>query len=171
MRPLPASTAAASNLALPYMQTIHKHVTSLVRTRQCVNVLDHDVYVDCDGDLDLLLGSKGSANRVLCSTWAMSPSWRASGYCGSASTYSITVADEDSDGDVDVLLGSSWQLVGSDKPSAAQRGGRHLLDKHPDINSDIAQRANVLDRGGRRVDGDGTATLKCCLGAMARWLC
>ena len=80
MRPLPASTAAASNLALPYMQTIHKHVTSLVRTRQCVNVLDHDVYVDCDGDLDMLLGSKGSANRVLCSTWAMSHSWRASGY-------------------------------------------------------------------------------------------
>ena len=130
--------------------------------------------------------------------------------------------------------GSSWQLVGSAKPSAAQHGGRHLLDKHPDINStrrpdptpepkiesrrvtlecqtlkvrepvrrsfvtdlakfrhlfirqpggfvtrvtgskspkDIAQRANVLDRGGRRVDGDGTATLKCCLGAMARWLC
>jgi hypothetical protein len=28
MRPLPASTAAASNLALPYMQTIRKHVTS-----------------------------------------------------------------------------------------------------------------------------------------------
>ena len=97
---------------------------------------------------------------------------------GSASTYSITVADEDSDGDVDVLLGSSWQLVGSDKPSAAQRGGRHLLDKHPDIklgyryrNSDIAQRVNILDRGGRRVDGDGTATLTCCLGAMARWQC
>ena len=78
---------------------------------------------------------------------------------GSASTYSITVADEDSDGDVDVLLGSSWQLVDSDKPSAAQRGGRHLLDKHPDIKlgySDIAQRVNILDRGGRRVDGDGT---------------
>ena len=35
--------------------------------------------IDCDGDLDMLLGSKGSANRVLCSTWAMSPSWRASG--------------------------------------------------------------------------------------------
>ena len=81
---------------------------------------------------------------------------------GSVSTYSITVADEDSDGDVDVLLGSSRQLVGSDKPSAAQRGGRHLLDKHPDIK---------LDRGGRRVDGDGTATLTCCLGAMARWQC
>ena len=28
-----------------------------VRTRQCVNVLDHDVYVDCDGDIDVLLGS------------------------------------------------------------------------------------------------------------------
>ena len=80
-----------------------------VRTRQCVNVLDHDVYVDCDGDLDMLRGSKGSANRVLCSTWAMSPSWRATGEhqaTGSASTYSITVADVDSEGDVDVLLGS-----------------------------------------------------------------
>ena len=89
---------------------------------------------------------------------------------GSASTYSITVADEDSDGDVDVLLGSSWQLVDSDKPSAAQRGGRHLLDKHPDIKLRVkAQRVKVLDRGGRRVDGDGTATLTCCLGSMARW--
>ena len=58
-----------------------------------------------------------------------------------------------------MLLGSSWQLVGSDKPSAAQRGGRHLLDKHPDIKlgySDIAQRVNILDSGGRRVDGDGS---------------
>ena len=80
MRPLPAATAAASNLALPYMQTIVDTQARHVRTRQCVNVLDHDVYVDCDGDLDILLGSKGSANRVLCSTWAMSPSWRASGY-------------------------------------------------------------------------------------------
>ena len=48
---------------------------------------------------------------------------------GSASTFSITVADVDSDGDVDMLLGR----VGSAKPSAAQRGRRHLLDKHPDI--------------------------------------
>ena len=50
-------------------------------------------------------------------------------------------------------------MVGSDKPSAAQRGGRHLLDKHPDIKlgySDIAQRVNILDSGGRRVDGDGS---------------
>ena len=36
---------------------------------------------------------------------------------------------------------------------------------------DIAQRINVLYRGGRRVDGDGTATLTCCLGAIARWQC
>ena len=56
MRPLPASTAAASKLALPY---IHADDTQArhVRTRQCVNVLDHDVYVDCDGDIDVLLGS------------------------------------------------------------------------------------------------------------------
>jgi hypothetical protein len=63
----------------------------------------------------------------------MSPSWRATGEhqaTGSASTYSITVADVDSDGDVDVLLIGS---VGSAKPSAAQRGRRHLLDKHPNI--------------------------------------
>ena len=81
----------------------------------------------------MLLRSKGSANRVLYSTWAMSPSGEHQA-TGSASTYSITVADVDSDGDVDVLHGSSWhQLVGSAKPSAAQRGGRHLLDKHPDI--------------------------------------
>ena len=36
---------------------------------------------------------------------------------------------------------------------------------------DIAQRINVLYRGGRRVDGDGTATLTCCLGAIAPWQC
>ena len=59
-----------------FSSTVHADDTQArhVRTRQCVNVLDHDVYVDCDGDLDMLLGGKGSANRELCSTWAMSPS-------------------------------------------------------------------------------------------------
>ena len=73
------STAAASNLALPYMQTIHKHVTSERGSASTYLITMCMYVVDCDGDLDMLLGSKDSANRVLCSTWAMSPSWRASG--------------------------------------------------------------------------------------------
>ena len=45
-----------------FSSTVHADDTQArhVRTRQCVNVLDHDVYVDCDGDLDMLPGGKGS---------------------------------------------------------------------------------------------------------------
>ena len=53
------------------------------------------------------------------------------------------------------MLGSSWQLVGSAKPSAAQRGGRHLLDKQEASGYKARQRTRSWQpTRGRRWDGD-----------------